>query len=237
MRASMGLRSRATRGRKPMCAMTSRSGVEPGRDLDQLEAFVTDAEHGALGDEQRHAARARVPCSRCSRSAPASARTSGGGPSLRMTVRPCSQATSRSPAVSVPPKTTHLRVLADVDESADADDPVAETADVDVALRVDLGEREKREVQAAAVVEVELRRLLDHRREVLSAARIAAGDRRAADQPLLVGQEHGVEQAFLGRDRRQAGRRRRRRGCRWRRERAPSRHGARSPCAARTAAA
>jgi hypothetical protein len=65
------------------------------------------------------------------------------------------------------------RVLRDVDEAADADDPVAEAADVDVALAVDLGERQKCQVEPAAVVEVELRRLLDHRGEVLPAARVA----------------------------------------------------------------
>src|SRR5205085_12161681 len=92
------------------------------------------------------------------------------------------------------------------DEAADADDPVAEAADVHVAFRVHLREREEREVEAAAVVEVELRRLLDHGREILSAARVASGDRRAADDALLVGEMHGVEDALLGSDRGQAGR-------------------------------
>ena len=82
-----------------------------------------------------------------------------------------------------------LRVLADVDEAADADDPVAEAADVDVAFGVDLGEREEREIETAAIVEIELRGLLDHRGEVLPAARVAARDRRAADDALLVGQD------------------------------------------------
>ena len=40
--------------------------------------------------------------------------------------------------------------------------------------RVDLGEGQEREIEPAAVVEVELRRLLDHRREVLPAAGVAA---------------------------------------------------------------
>src|SRR6185437_5482099 len=99
-----------------------------------------------------------------------------------------------------------LRVLADVDEAADADDPVAEAAHVDVALCIDLGERQEREVEPAAIVEIELRRLLDHRREILPAAGIAPGDRGAADDALLVRQMHGVEQAFFSGDRRDAGR-------------------------------
>src|SRR5215831_4335636 len=95
-------------------------------------------------------------------------------------------------------------VLADVDKAADPDDLVAETTDVDVSLGIDLREGQKREVQAAAVVEVELRGLLDHRREVLAATGIAAADRRAADDALLVGEIHGLEQAFLGRNRGQS---------------------------------
>ena len=95
-------------------------------------------------------------------------------------------------------------VLADIDEPADTDDLVAETADVDVSLRVDLRKREKRKVQAAAVVKVELGRLLDHGRKVLSPARVPAADRGASDQALLVGQKHCVEQPFLGRNGRQA---------------------------------
>ena len=47
-------------------------------------------------------------------------------------------------------------VLADVDEAADADDLVAEPADVDVALGIDLGKGQEGDVEAAAVVEVEL---------------------------------------------------------------------------------
>ena len=97
-----------------------------------------------------------------------------------------------------------LRVLADVDEPADADDLVAEAADVHVAVRVDFREREEREIETAAIVEVELRRLLDHRGEVLRAARIAACDGRTADQPLLVGEDHRVEQVFFRGDGRES---------------------------------
>ena len=64
-----------TTGRNPICAITSRSASSTGRDLDQLEAVRADAEHRALGDEQRDLAALRGPCSRCSRSARASART------------------------------------------------------------------------------------------------------------------------------------------------------------------
>ena len=80
-----------------------------------------------------------------------------------------------------------LRVLGDVDEPTDTNDPVAETTHVDVTFGVDFREGQEREIETTAVVEIELRRLLDHRREVLSAARIAAHDRRSADDALLVG--------------------------------------------------
>src|SRR5690242_20763640 len=48
-------------------------------------------------------------------------------------------------------------VLADVDEAADTDDPVTETADVDVALRVDFGEGKEGKIETSAVIEIELR--------------------------------------------------------------------------------
>ena len=76
--------------------------------------------------------------------------------------------------MKVPLKITCLRVLADVDEAADADDLVGEAADVDVAVAVDLGEGQEREVEPAAVVEVELVGLVDHRVVVLRGAGIAA---------------------------------------------------------------
>ncbi len=97
-------------------------------------------------------------------------------------------------------------VLADIDEAAHADDLVAKAAHIHVALGIDLREGQEGEIEPAAIVEIELRRLLDHGGEILAAAGIAAGDRRAADHALLVGQVHFLEQAFLRRHRRQPGR-------------------------------
>ena len=54
-----------------------------------------------------------------------------------------------------------LGVLADVDEPARSGQFRAEPADVDVALGVGLGHAQKRRVQAAAVVEVELGGLIE----------------------------------------------------------------------------
>jgi hypothetical protein len=58
--------------------------------------------------------------------------------------------------VKVPTKTTALGVLADVDEAAGAGQPRAELADVEVAFGVRLRQAQHRQVQPAAVVEVEL---------------------------------------------------------------------------------
>ena len=79
-------------------------------------------------------------------------------------------------------------VLADVDEAADADDLVGEAADVDAPRRIDLDEGQEGEVEPAAVVEVELVGLVDHRVVVLRGAGVGPGQRRAADEALLVGE-------------------------------------------------
>ena len=59
-----------------------------------------------------------------------------------------------------------LDVLADVDEPARTGEAPGELADVDVALGVDLGHAQERLVEPAAVVEVELVRLVDDRLRV-----------------------------------------------------------------------
>ena len=98
-----------------------------------------------------------------------------------------------------------LGVLADVDEAAGPHDLVAEAADIDVAGLVDLGKREKRQIEPAAVVEIELIGLVDHRLIVAPGARLVAGRRHAADQALLVGQHHVVDGVFFRRQRGDAG--------------------------------
>jgi len=73
------------------------------------------------------------------------------------------------------------RVLADVDEPSRAGQLGAETADVHVALRIRLGHAEYRDVQPAAVVEVELLVLVDDSLGVHRRAEIEACHRDAAD--------------------------------------------------------
>ena len=63
----------------------------------------------------------------------------------------------------------------------------AEPADVDVALGVALGHAEDGEVEAAAVVEVELLVLVDHRVGVDRRAEVEARGRHAADHAGLGG--------------------------------------------------
>src|SRR3954471_23497278 len=96
------------------------------------------------------------------------------------------------------------RVLADIHEDADTDDRVAEAADIHVAFPVHLSEREKGNVETAAVVEVELIGLVDHRVVVLSRAGIGPHQRRAPNEALLIRQHDLVKEAFFRRDRRHA---------------------------------
>ena len=75
--------------------------------------------------------------------------------------------TSRSPAVSVPLKTTHFAFWLMLMNPPTPMILSPKRLTLTLPCAVDLGERQKREVQSAAVVEIELRRLLDHRGEVL----------------------------------------------------------------------
>ena len=88
-------------------------------------------------------------------------------------------------------------VLADVDEAAGAGELAAETADVDVALGVALGHAEDGEVEAAAVIEVELLVLVDHRVRVDGRAEIETRRRYPADHAGLGGQRDVAEDLLL----------------------------------------
>ena len=81
-----------------------------------------------------------------------------------------------------------LGVLADVDEAAGAGQARAELRDVEVAVAVGLGEAEEGEVEPAAVVEVELVRLVDDRLGIDGGAEVQARCRHAADHAGLGGQ-------------------------------------------------
>ena len=83
-------------------------------------------------------------------------------------------------------------VLTDVDESAGACGAGAEAADVDVARAVGLGHAEKRLIEAAAVVEIELGRLIDDRRGIGHGAKVEPGRGDAANAAGLDGQGNAV---------------------------------------------
>jgi len=92
-------------------------------------------------------------------------------------------------------------VLADVDEPARAGQPAAEAADVDVARGVRLGEPEVGLVQAAAVVEVEHRGLVDDRLRVGGCPERQPARRDAADGAGLDGERDEIQHVLLRGDR------------------------------------
>ena len=94
------------------------------------------------------------------------------------------------------------RVLADVDKAAGAGQPAAEAADVDIALGVRLRHAEAGHVQAAAVVEIELLVLLDHRVRIQRRAEIEPCLRHAADHAGLGGERQVCQYLLLRRHRR-----------------------------------
>ena len=75
----------------------------------------------------------------------------------------------------------------------------AEPADVDVAFGVRLGHAEEREVEPAAVVEVELLVLMDDRFGVDGRAEIEARGRHPADHARFGGERDELVDALLGR--------------------------------------
>ena len=206
-RRSMRLSCAETRGRKPIWPSTSFSRSMPGaisisferrrRRLRNTARSVTNNGRAALlFGEAAH----------CSRSARCVRRSWRSRPSVTMRKRAVDAGDLEAARREGAAEDHVLGVLADIDEAADADDLVGETADVDVAGRIDLAERQEREIEAAAVIEIELIALVDQRVVVLRGARIRAGHRRAADESLLVGERDPVEDVLFGRDRRDAGR-------------------------------
>jgi hypothetical protein len=95
----------------------------------------------------------------------------------------------------VPTNTTFLLFC----EATAAGDPLAETAGVDVALAVALGETETGDVEAAAVDEVELVGVVDAGAEVDCGAEVEPTERHAADHAGIDGQRDQVGDAlFVG---------------------------------------
>src|SRR5262249_39652761 len=97
-----------------------------------------------------------------------------------------------------------LRVLADVDEAAGSGEAWPELRDVEVSLAVGLRESEERDVAPAAVVEVELVRLVDDRLRVGGRAEVEAARGNAADDARLGGERDEVQDLLLVRHARDA---------------------------------
>ena len=199
-RGSMRPSGSATCGAKPIRSSTSRLGSTPVGDLDQRHAVVGQREHRALGDEADLLAA-------LARHAPAEGDLADLVDELRQRAvradrEPVAGEVELEPARGERADEVELpRARADVREAAGAAHAARERVHVDVAVAVDLGEREAGHVEPAAVVEVEHRRLLDHRLVVEAGAALVAGHRDAAEDPLLDGQHELVGDALLEGDR------------------------------------
>src|SRR5215475_2978784 len=174
--------------------------VYAGRDLDQLERSANRFEDRALGNEDRGASLLHR-----ERRAVADA----FDPFDELFVLPLFDNLQR------PIRARHLKaarreraaknhvpgVLTDIDEPADPDDFVSEAADVDAALAVDLDEGQKRQIEASAIVEVELVRLIHYGVVILCRSRIGARQWSATHEALLVGEHDPVDDTLFCRDR------------------------------------
>jgi hypothetical protein len=93
-----------------------------------------------------------------------------------------------------------LGVLADVDEAAGTSKARPEFRDVERAELIGLREAQKRDVEAAAVVEIELVGLVDHRLRVDRCAKIHAAGGYAADNAGLCGERDEIGDLFFAGD-------------------------------------
>ena len=82
-----------------------------------------------------------------------------------------------------------FRILGDVHEPARSDGQPAEFGYVDVSLLVDFAEPQKRDVETAAGVKIELRRTVDHAAGISRVAEQRSGQQRAAVGAMLNGLE------------------------------------------------
>ena len=157
--------------------------IDSGRDLDELEAVLGQLEYATFRDiENRLAALHGV--------------VAGEGPMLDLAdelrlvaVFDDTQATvldrQLKPACRERADEHHfLGVLADVDKAAGAGEPRTEFADVQIALLVRLGEAEEGRIKAAAIIEVELIRLIDDGLRIDRGSEIESASRNAADDAL-----------------------------------------------------
>src|SRR5271165_3864719 len=173
--------------------------VDAGGDLDQGDIPVAELEYGPLGDIE-HA------LSRVSRVGAAEADLLDmfeeflllaflDHVQLSVTGSHLQAAGGERPAVD-----DCLAAIGDIDETADADSPAAEPADVDVSLPVGLGEAEKGHVDAAAVIPVKHRLVLDERFGVGRGPEVQARAGPAADSADLRGEREQRGHVFLGSD-------------------------------------
>ena len=119
---------------------------------------------------------------------------------------PVLQACDQTPRSQGAKKADRFGVLGNMNESSGTVRLAGKTTDVDVPSAIDLREGEECDVKAAAVIEVELRGLLDERLVVDSGPEVIAADRSASDDSLLDRQRDGVGQAFFHEDASNTGR-------------------------------
>ena len=197
-RPSIVRRFSATAGWKPIRSSDVALDVDPRRDLDQPDALVAELEHGAVGDvahllatlagELAVEARSRVPGARTWAGCPRSA-----------TSTPPSISSSRPCAVSVPTKLIlPVRALMFGKPPGPRTRPSKACTLTLPSASTSANER-RRDVEPAAVVEVEHVRLVDHRLVVEAGAALVAGNRHAAEDALLDGQHQLIGDALLPR--------------------------------------
>ena len=134
--------------------------VDPRHDLGRDQPLVGQPDHAALGDVEHLLPELAAPAGRRRSRARPSRPSSGTCRASRPGSRP-SASSSCAPASNCPAKTIFLAFARDVDEAAAAGGQVrllAELGDVDVALEVDLEERQEGHVEAAALEVGELAR-------------------------------------------------------------------------------
>ena len=200
--------------------------IDSGRNLEHDQAMFVRFQDSALRDEQSPLTSRESNSSivgalfDCSDEASMQSFLLDAKPPL---LHACDQA-SRSQGAK---KADRLGVLRNMNESSGTVRLAGETTDVDVPTAIDLREGKERDIKAAAVIEIELRRLLDERLVVDGGPEVIAADRRAADDPLLDRQRDGRRTSLLPRGCEQCRSTRRSQDWRYIRGRAQVRPGAR----------
>ena len=184
-----------------MCAKTSFSRSIPGASSVKHSPSRRNSNTARSGDVERPLARGEGPGAVVGDLLDLAATNLRTSPSLTICSRPSPMTTSRFFAVKVPQKTETLRVLRDVHEPADArGSTLPKRPDIHIALGIGLGQSEEGRVEPAAVVEVELRGLVDDRVRVEGDAEIQPARRRPADRAGLHGEREALPHPLLGRN-------------------------------------